>query len=152
MGKDEAPTKSPRGSRLIGSSRTPSLTIPYGSLGIPGARCTMHIVPQFLPPRSVDDEVLVDASPRTFVVSGRLAKAPMPPGDIKGDFTEKDGGSYLLAPTNFSEMELGTPWGRCRVKKNDAGELSFAEFECEARHPMEARAMFIEAMFPALDH
>jgi hypothetical protein len=140
------------GTRLIGQSTAPSIAIPEDALGRPGARTTLHVIPQFDPPRSADNEILGDRSTRKFVVSARFSKVPSALTTIKGDFTERDGSSYFVAPPNIPEIKLQTPWGECRVKKNDAGELSFAEFECEAKHNAQAKMMFIEAMFPALDH
>jgi len=135
---------------LIGISKDPSMTIPVEAFGTPGTRSILHVVPQF-EEGQIKDEVFYDGSERRFVISARLSKGPSIPGDIKGDFTEKDGESYLTTPdTNTLSINTGT--GYFCIKKNDSGELSFIEFNCDALNDNQARTRFIDTVYPVLDH
>lgn len=148
MPKVEAP-------KLVASSTIPSISISAEALGTPGARMTLHIVPQFAQSRKTDAAVLLDATRRAFIVAASLSKAPSiagRTGHIKGDFGEKDGDSYLTIPPSVDQLRIDTPWGRFHIKKNGIGELSLAELECLATTPPEARTMFIDAVYPVLDH
>lgn len=143
---------------LIGWSKNNSMAVPVERLGTPGAHGVLHVIPHLDKDRVPDKDkdlipdkkVLSDTSVRQFVVSARLSKAPSGSDGVQANFTEKDGGSYLLLSS--AALAIDTPWGRCLVKKNDLGEISHIEFKCMAADPLTARAMFIEAVYPALDH
>jgi hypothetical protein len=103
------------GPKLVASSTIPSINISAEALGTPGARMTLHIVPQFAQNRKSDAAVLLDATRRAFIVSASLSKAPSiagRTGHIKGDFGEKDGDSYLTIPPGVDQLCIDTPWGR----------------------------------------
>lgn len=139
----------------VASSTTPAINIPAEALGTPGARMTLHIVPQLPHSRKPATDVLLDATPREFVVSASFSKAPSiagHKGHIKGDFGEKDGDSYLTMPPDADLLRIDTSWGQFHIKKNGNGEISYAELKCVAITPQQSRKMFIEAVYPALDH
>lgn len=137
------------GLRHLGSSTTTSITIPSEQLGPPGSHGSLHVEPVYSDGRSSKGWE-TDNSLRRFHVIGRLSKTSTVPGDVRGDFSEKDGNSYLITPA--MQMQLDGPRGSLIGKKNDAGELSTIEFGCEARNPIEAKAHFVNAVYPILDH
>jgi hypothetical protein len=130
----------------------PALNIPVEEFGTPGARIELHIVPQFENNKLSDADVLGNAARRTFRVSARLSHAPSIIGRINAHFDEKDGDSFLIVPSKMAQLRIDTPDGCFHIKSNDAGQLSFAEFDCVAVSPQEARGKFINAVYPALDH
>jgi len=136
---------------LIGITTTPSTPIPVEAFGTPGVRSVLHVVPQFEDGRGTQGEVFRDASERQFVISARLSKGPSIPGDIKGDFTEKDGESYLTAP-DAGLLKVDAELGSFEVRKNDVGELSFIQLHCTAPNENRARTRFINSVYPVLDH
>lgn len=77
-------------------SKAPSLAIDHERLRPPGVRQSLHVVAQFANDKRTDQVRLRDNSPRTFEVRARLSKTPPATLDeIRGDFTEHDGASYL---------------------------------------------------------
>jgi hypothetical protein len=139
--------------RLLGSSVTNSITLAREALGPPGVRALIHVVPEFAGRRTPsDEEILSDSSERKFVVCGSLSKAPEFMEGIRADFSERDGSSYLVIPSAASQLAIDVPQGRFHARKNEAGELSYIEYECSANHWGAARFKFIDAVYPALDH
>ena len=136
---------------LIGITTTPSMTIPVEAFGTPGLRSILHVVPQFEGGRGTQGEVFRDVSEREFVIAARLSKGPAIPGEIKGDFTEKDGESYLTAP-DASVLKVDSGLGSFEVRKNDRGELSLIELRCVGANESRARTNFIDTVYPVLDH
>jgi hypothetical protein len=138
--------------KLVGSSRTPLMQIPAEAFGTTGAQITIHIVPQPEDEHRPDEAVFSDPTERTFIVSAKLSKSPLISGDIKGDFSERDGDCYLFAPSNTTGLRIDTDLGSYEIKKNAVGELSLAELKCNATNAQQARMKFIEIVYPSLDH
>jgi Methylamine utilization protein MauJ len=136
--------------KLIGSSKEPSLKIPDEQLGTPGARIELHIVPRFEGDEAPD--VLANITKRLFRVSARLAHAPSIIGQIRADFTEGDGDSFLMLPNEATQLRIDTAEGCFYIRSNKARQLSLIEWECRAISVRDARTRFIEAVYPALDH
>lgn len=141
-----------KGLKLVGSSKVPSLSIPAEDFGTPGARIELHIVAQFEGGQVSDADTLNDTTQRAFRVSAKLSHAPSIIGHIATDFGEKDGDSFLILPSNAAQLRVNTLEGHFHIKANDAKRLSFVELECFAANPQEARAKFINAVYPVLDH
>jgi hypothetical protein len=99
-----------------------------------------------------DNERLTDQVYRAFKVTARLSKTPLPAGDIKGDFTQEDGDSYLQIPSEYVFSRVRCREGVFEIKKNSKGEQSVVEFECEAGGVSQAKALFLNAVLPFLDH
>jgi hypothetical protein len=142
----------PHGLRLVGTSKTPLISLSAEDFGTPGARVELHIVPQFENRKASDAEILSSTKHRAFRVSAKLSHAPSIIGHIGADFSEKDGDSFLILPSNAAQLRIDTLEGRFHIKKNDAGRVSFVEMECFAETPQSARTKFISAVYPALDH
>jgi hypothetical protein len=140
-----------KNSKLVGTSKVPSVAIPNEALGTPGARISLHIIPQFEGGHA-DEKALSDNTQRAFRVSANLSNSPSAIGRIKGDFGTKDGDSFLVIPPQADHFRFDTKMGQFHVKKNDAGRVSFIEMECTARDRDEAKVKFIDAVYPALDH
>lgn len=131
---------------------SPSTSIPVEKLGPPGVRGELHVLAIFENESRTDQSRLHDTSSREFKVSARLSKFPAATEGIKGDFTEKDGNSYLLVPERALFSRLRCPEGMFDLKKNDLGEISLIEFACTATSTKEARAIFLRGVLPFLDH
>ena len=84
-------------------------------------------------------------------MSALLLKSPASVGDIKGDFNENDGSSYLAPPQGADTLRAETPHGFFEVLKNQSGDLSFLRFECRATSTADARDRFQIAALPFLD-
>jgi hypothetical protein len=95
---------------------------------------------------------LHDTSSREFKVTAQLSKFPTATEHIRGDFAEKDGSSYLLAPESAMFLALRCPEGVFDLKKNEIGEISLIELACTATSTKEARAIFLKGVLPFVDH
>jgi hypothetical protein len=133
-------------------SPSPSLTVDAAELGPPGVRQELHVLAQMPGEKRSDAKRLRDKSSRVLKISARLAKVPPATVAIRGDFTEKDGSSYLLLPQGAERLRVRSVHGSFDLLKNDAGEVSVVEYECVAKSITEARHKFIRAAMPLLDH
>jgi len=130
---------------------SPQAEIAADKFGPPGIKGELYIVPSFPDIRRNDLTWLQDHSERDFVVRALLLKSPAATGDIKGNFKENDGGSYLAPPQNAETLRIETPGGSVEVLKNKSGELSFLRFTCRATSTSDARDRFQLAALPFLD-
>lgn len=137
---------------LLGSTSTPSLEVGVERLGPAGIRGELNVLAQCPDDPRSDAERFADNSIRLFEVDARLSKSPMISDRIAGDFTELDGGSYLLSPGNTDHFKLKSGGSVFEIKKNAAGEMSFVHFECKATNPDDAHKQFLKAVLPVLDH
>jgi len=130
----------------------PSTTIPVEQLGPAGIRGELHVLAITAKETRTDEAKLKDQTRRKFKVSARLGKAPSHASNIKVDFTEEDGDSYLLIPAEYILSRVRCREGMFEVKKNSKGEQSFVEFECESNDVAQAKDLFLKAVLPFLDH
>ena len=121
-------------------------------LGPPGFKGELHLLAMMVNETRSDIERLTDNTPRPFKVAARLAKTPQPTGNIKGDFGPNDGSSYVHIPAAYVMSRVRCPDGMFEIKRNEHGEQSFIEFECEANGATEARAKFLRTVLPFLDY
>lgn len=121
-------------------------------LGPPGVKGELHVLAMMQNETRSDTERLTDSTPRAFKIAARLAKAPQPTGNIKGDFGPNDGSSYLHIPADYVISRVRCPDGMFEIRKNEQGEQSLIEFECEATSTTEAKAKFLRAVLPFLDY
>jgi hypothetical protein len=101
-------------------------------LGPPGVKGELHVLAMMENETRSDNERLHDNTQRPFKIAARLAKAPQPTGNIKGDFGPNNGSSYLHIPPDYVMSRVRCPDGMFEIKKNEQGEQSLVEFECEA--------------------
>ncbi|MDW3686156.1 hypothetical protein RA280_31335 [Cupriavidus sp. CV2] len=129
----------------------PRADIAVEKFGPPGIKGELHVVPIFPHDPRSDLARLQDHSERDFIVSALLLKSPASTGNIKGDFNENDGGSYLTPPQGTETLQAETLHGSFEVLKNHSGELSFLRFTCRATSISDARDRFQLAALPFLD-
>jgi hypothetical protein len=110
------------------------------------------VLPQFRDDLRTSEERLTDASLRSFKVACRLSKHRQEDYSASAAFSEKEGESFLVSPPNVDRYSAVSSAGAFGIKRNEKGELSFVEFECEASGINEARLKFAEAVFPFLDY
>ncbi len=135
------------------SARTTPLTkIPVDSLGPSGVKGEIHILAIMANEQRIDEDRLQDKTERQFKVFGQLSKNPPATGDIKGDFSEEDGGSYLVLPDHAVMGRVRCDEGAFEIKKNSLGEKSLIDFECMANSPAAATRKFQAAVLPFLDY
>ncbi len=126
--------------------------ISLDKLGPPGVKGELHILAMMENEIRTDTERLLDNTQRSFKIAAQLAKAPQLTCNIQGDFHPNDGSSYLQIPPDYVMSRVRCPEGMFEIKKNDRGEQSLIEFECEANSTAEAKAKFIRAVVPFLDY
>jgi hypothetical protein len=126
--------------------------ITVDKLGPPGVKGELHVLAMMENETRSDTERLHDNHHRPFKIAARLAKAPQPTGDIQGNFGPNDGSSYLQIPNDYVMSRVRCPDGMFEIKKNELGEQSLIEFECEANSTAEAKAKFVRAVLPFLDY
>lgn len=136
----------------MNKTTSPSASIPVEQLGPAGTKGELHVLAIMPNETRTDESRLNDRTKRSFKVSARLSKAPLPAGDIKGDFSESDGGSYFHIPPEHISSRVRCQEGIFEIKKNPAGEQSLIEFECETTSVPEAKALFLSAALPFLDN
>jgi hypothetical protein len=129
----------------------PSAQVPAEKLGPPGIRGHLRVVAILKNETRDTDARLHDQTPRAFKVTGRLGKLPLPGEDIRGNFTEADGSSFLVATPGASLLEVHCPEGKFSFRKNAVEELSLVDFECQTITPQEARRKFLHAVLPFID-
>ena len=95
--------------KYLGTTRTPSIELPLDRIGPPGISSELHALPQLENDFRSNDERLNDLSIRRFKVSACLSKLPPNENIISSRFSEKDGNSYLLMPSNASFIIVATP-------------------------------------------
>lgn len=130
----------------------PSTSIPVEDLGPAGTKGELHVLAIMPSEVRSDEQRLRDNSSRSFKIAARLGKALPPVGDIKGDFGSNDGGSYFHIPPEQAFVRVRCREGTFEIKKNAAGEQAFVEFECQSVGVAEAKAVFLSAVLPFLDH
>lgn len=126
--------------------------ITVDKLGPPGVKGELHVLAMMENETRTDIERLHDKTQRFFKIAARLAKAPQPTGNIQGDFRPNDGSSYIQIPPDYVMSRVRCPDGMFEIKKNELGEQSLIEFECEANSLIEAKAKFMRAVMPFLDY
>lgn len=129
-----------------------SNVISFEKLGPPGVKGELHVLAMMEHETRSDTERLMDKTQRLFKIAARLAKASQPTGNIEGDFGPNDGSSYLHIPHGYVMNRIHCPDGTFEIKKNDQGEQSLIEFECEASGTEEAKAKFLRTVLPFLDY
>ena len=137
---------------LVGTSPDPRIEIPTEKLGPSGIPCQLFVLAQFPNDARKDEDRLRDQSQRTFKIVATLAKAPSTNERIKGNITRDDGTSYIMAPSGIDKIQISGSGGSFLMMKNQAGELSFVEYECFADSIFVARCLFQRAVLPILDH
>jgi hypothetical protein len=138
--------------KYLGTTRTPSIELPLDRIGPPGISSELHALPQLENDSRSNDERLNDLSIRRFKVSACLSKLPPNENIISSRFSEKDGNSYLLMPSNASFIIVATPLGDVKLGKNELGEISFATYECQSDSIAGAKEMFLRGVLPFFDH
>lgn len=126
--------------------------ITVDKLGPPGVKGELHVLAMIENETRTDTERLQDNTTRSFKIAAQLAKAPQPTGNIQGDFRPNDGSSYLQIPPDYVMSRVRCPDGLFEIKKNERGEQSLIEFECEANSPAQAKAKFMRAVLPFIDY
>jgi hypothetical protein len=101
----------------MSASQTISAVIPTEKLGPPGIRGQLHILAVLQDERRIDQERLEDTSEREFKIRARLSKSPLGVEGILENFTEKDGGSYLLMSDKTAVTKIDSPEGQFIVHK-----------------------------------
>ncbi|TDR36994.1 hypothetical protein DFR29_12630 [Tahibacter aquaticus] len=136
----------------MNTTTLPSTIIPFEQLGPAGIRGELDVLAMVPNETRTDSQRLNDATRRSFKVTARLSKAPIPANDIKGDFNENDGTSYIYLPEGSRLGRVRCPDGVFEIQKNELGQQSLIEFSCEACSATEARALFHKTALPFLDH
>lgn len=129
----------------------PSTSIPVEDLGPAGTKGELHVLAMMPSETRTDEERLNDTSSRSFKITARLAKAPLPAGNIKGDFSADDGGSYFHIPPDQAFARVRCREGMFEIKTNAAGEQAIVEFECQSTGVAKAKTLFLSAVLPYLD-
>jgi hypothetical protein len=129
-----------------------SISIPIEKLGPPGVLTQLHVVPVFSDDRRNDDERLQDNTSRSFRVTCKLTKDVEVQHDIKFNFAEDSGDSFLAIPDRVIALEVKTFDGKFVFNRNEKGRLSSIRFECIAKSHIEARKLFQKIVGPSLDH
>jgi hypothetical protein len=131
---------------------SPSIELSADQFGPAGVKEELHILAIMENEKRIDTDRLNDQTKRTFKVFGQLAKNPPAAENIKGDFSAKDGGSYLVMPDTAVMSRIRCAEGMFEIKKNAEGEKSLIEFECDAKNTTEAKQKFRAAVLPFLDY
>ncbi len=136
----------------MSNTTRPSSQLSVEKLGPPGLKGELHVLAITAYENRTDSERLNDTSTRSFKVAAQLSKTPLPAGPINGDFGPNDGGSYLHIPANYVMSRVRCPDGMFEIKKNERGEQSLVVFECDATSVATAKAKFLRAVLPFIDH
>lgn len=129
-----------------------SIELSADQFGPAGVKEELHILAIMDNEQRLDMDRLNDQTKRSFKVFGLLAKNPPAAENIKGDFSTKDGGSYLVMPDTALMSRIRCAEGMFEIKKNALGEKSLIEFECEAKNTSEAKQKFRAAVLPFIDY
>jgi hypothetical protein len=129
-----------------------SMEIPTKKLGPPGIRWHLHILAQSPKQQRTDEERLADKSERSFKIYARLSKFPSGSESMLHSFSEEDGGSYLLTPTNAAYIKVDSPDGQFIIRKNRLGEFSLVEFTCISTTDNGAKHKFLRGIMPFFDY
>lgn len=129
-----------------------SVEIPSEKLGPPGVKGELHFLDMTEKETRSDTERFHDTTKRPFKLAARLAKTPQLTDNIKSFFDQNDGSSYLHIPTEYVMSRVHCPDGMFEIKKNEQGEQSLIEFECEAAGASEAKEKFLRAVLPFIDY
>jgi hypothetical protein len=127
-------------------------TFPVDALGPPGTKGQLVVVALMENEQRTDLERVTDKNRRHFKITARLSKNPLPTGDIKGNFDANDGGSYLHMPEDQVLIRVESPDGNFEINKNNLGEQSIVEFECESTSANDAKTTFLRAALQFLDY
>jgi hypothetical protein len=136
----------------VGSSKNPSIELKADRLGPAGFPGELHIVTVYENEQRSDVARLRDNSERKFRASASLSKLPAAADSIRGDFSEKEGSSYLLLSDDAIFLKVRCQESAFTVKKNELGELSFLESECISTSAIAAKHKFLDAGLPFLDY
>ena len=129
-----------------------STQIEGSKLGVPGVPGVLIVVPRFLGDPRTEASRMHDNSVRKFKVSALLSKLkPLGDTHINGDFTEKDGASYLSLPVGAVGLKVVTLSGQFEVKINEVNEWSLIEITVNTISVQMARKLFLEAISPFID-
>jgi hypothetical protein len=136
----------------LGTLPDPKMEIPIEKLGPSGIPYQLHVLAIFPNDVRKDEDRLADNSQRVFKINATLSKTPSTNERIDGHITQKDGASYIMAPTGAERIQLSSSGGSFHIISNPSGELSFVEFKCVADSIFTARCLFQRAVLPVLDH
>jgi hypothetical protein len=100
-----------------------SMEIPTEKLGPPGIRGHLHILAESPNEQLTDEERLADKSERSFKIYARLSMFPSGSESMLRSFSEEDGSSYLLMPTNTAYIKVDSSDGQFIIRKNKLGEF-----------------------------
>jgi len=137
--------------KLIGQTRDTSLALSLDHLGAPGIYGTLEVVPMFKHP--IDSEPLPRPAvhgPRDFEIKAKLARSPSELV-LNGAFSPADGASYITAAADHQSFEIEDPYGKLRLDKNSANQLSMVTALVTASSPDEANAIFSSRLSAFID-
>jgi hypothetical protein len=130
---------------------TETLNAPMEWMGPAGKYVELHVMSLFENPPGTNDERREDRSLRTFKVSCTLGKFWRFYGSKLAEVTPAEGSSFLVGPPDFSNLEVNLEGGRFIFSKNEQGEYSYVDFECDATSHKQAQHIFQRGLGRFLD-
>lgn len=128
-----------------------TLTAPLEFLGPAGKYVELHLLARVEGDTRNDDERRNDSSARKFKVSATLGKSHIFVDTQLPIVSQGNGDSFLTASTELPNLEIDAAGRKYMFSKNQHGEYSYVEFECDATHYKQAHHYFYHGLAQFLD-
>jgi hypothetical protein len=128
-----------------------SLTAPVDFLGPSGKYVELHLLARVKDDTRNDEDRRNDLTLRKFKVSAILGKSNIFSDGQLPIVAANNGDSFLVGPSDFSNLEVNLGNRIYVFHKNSAGEYSYVELECDAISYKQAHHFFYEGLTSYLD-